>query len=49
MKNYRVQWTQDGREHESRVRYDQASAEQRKERLERQDGVTEVTVVPAAH
>ncbi|MFJ9574773.1 hypothetical protein ACIRQF_00075 [Streptomyces sp. NPDC101191] len=47
MKNYRVQWTQDGREHESRAGYDQPSAEARKTRPEKQGGVTDVKVVPA--
>ncbi|MFF8840517.1 hypothetical protein [Streptomyces sp. NPDC015130] len=46
MQNYRVTWVQDGREKRSGVSYDQPSAESRKARLEQEDGVTDVRIVP---
>ncbi|MFJ5142996.1 hypothetical protein [Streptomyces sp. NPDC088707] len=48
MQNYKVQWTQDGRKRESQVSYDKPSAEDRKVRLEKQDDVSDVIIVPVA-
>ncbi|WP_185893450.1 hypothetical protein [Streptomyces sp. WAC08241] len=45
MQNYKVAWVQDGEPKRSGVAYDKPSAEDRKARLEQEDGITDVQII----
>ncbi|WP_204116760.1 hypothetical protein [Streptomyces sp. CS081A] len=45
MENFKVAWMQDGEPKRSTVAYDRPSAEDRKARLEREAGVSDVKIV----
>ncbi|MFC7794606.1 hypothetical protein [Streptomyces cinereoruber] len=44
MENYKLTWKKDGEPKRSGVAYDKPSAEDRKTRLEQEDGVTDVQI-----
>ncbi|MFE9442483.1 hypothetical protein ACFYO2_26555 [Streptomyces sp. NPDC006602] len=46
MKNYRVQWTEDGQEHESAVAYNDRTAAERVAELEAREGIANARSVP---